>query len=176
MFLLSALLSLCAAAAAAGDAPQERVSVRAKGQSAVVVREGGRSHTINLVEHVDAARIEEVSVAFLTRRGGFAYLVLDVCGMSKDPPDDRQCGAGRECNVVWLKLDPAWRVRGAQNVRYESCWAPVTSEEGPKVAGRRLTLTVEDFREDVRREVAYDADSPEAGFTVKQSALPKQDP
>ncbi len=96
-------------------------------------------------------------------------------GPSKVPPDDRQCGAGTECNVVWLKLDRAWRVAGGQNVRYESCWSSVGSE-GPKVAGRLLTLALEDFRGEVRREVSYDADSPEAGLSIKESAIPKSNP
>ena len=77
---------------------------------------------------------------------------------------------------VRLKLDLAWRVADARNVRYESCWAPITSDGGPKVAGRRLTLTVDDLREEVRREVSYDADGPEAGLTVRESAIPKSDP
>jgi hypothetical protein len=171
-----ALCLACSAAAGARRAAQGRVAARVKGRHAVVVSEGGRTHTLDLTKHVDAARVEDVSVRFLTRKGEFAYLLLDVCGLSKVPPDDRQCGAGTECNVVWLKLDPAWRIRDAQNVRYESCWAPVTSDDGPKVAGRRLTLAVEDFRDEVRREVSYDADSPEAGLTVTQSAIPKPTP
>ena len=170
------LLCLAFAAQGAGLVPQGRVTARAKGRRSVVILERGRSHALDLTKHIDAARIEEVTAPFLTRAGGFAYLVLDVCGMSKETPDDRQCGAGTECNVVWLKLDGAWRVRGAQNVRYESCWAPVTSEEGPKVSGRRMTLAVEDFRDEVRREVSYDADSPEAGLVVRQSAIPKPTP
>lgn len=174
--LLFALCLACAAQAGAGAAPQGAVKVRAKGRRAVVVTERGRAHTLDLKEQIDAMRIEEVSATFLSRAGGFTYLLLDVCGLSKVPPDDRQCGAGIECNVVWLKLDAAWRVRGAQNQRYESCWAPVTSEEGPKVEGRRLTLTAEDFREEVRRETTYDADNPEAGLTVKQTPLPKTNP
>jgi hypothetical protein len=152
------------------------VKVRAKGRRSVVVTERGRPHRLDLTGQIDAMRIEEVSVTFLSRAGGFTYLLLDVCGLSKVPPDDRQCGAGTECNVVWLKLDGAWRVRGAQNERYESCWAPITSEGGPKVEGRRVTFTVEDFREEVRREVAYDADNPEAGLTAKQTPLPKTNP
>ncbi|MDT5269232.1 MAG: hypothetical protein QOH49_1418 [Acidobacteriota bacterium] len=176
------LLALCVACAAgaqtgAGAAPQGRVNVRvrAKGESAVVT-ERGRAHTLDLSKHIDAERIEEVSVLFLSRAGGFTYLLLDVCGLSKVPPDDRQCGAGTECNVVWLKLDAGWRVHGAQNQRYESCWAPVTSDEGPKVQGQLMTLTLEDFREEVRREVTYDADNPEAGLTVKQTPIPKTTP
>ena len=176
--VLSALCVACAAGAQtnAGAAPQGGVSVRAKGRRTVVVRERGRSHTLDLKGQVDAMRIEEVSAPLLARAGGFTYLLLDVCGLSKVPPGDGMCGAGTECNVVWLKLDAAWRVRGAQNQRYESCWASVTSDEGPKVDGRRLTLTVQDFREEVRREVTYDADAPEAGLTVKQTPLPKTNP
>jgi hypothetical protein len=170
------LLCLAFAASGAPPAPQGRVSVRVRGRHGVVVRERGRSHALDLTEQADAARIEEVSVVFLTRKDESTYLVLDVCGMSKETSDDRQCGAGTECNVVWLKLDGAWRVRGAQNVRYESCWAPVTSDEGPKVAGRRLKLALEDFRAEVRREVSYDADSPEAGLTVRESAIPTSNP
>jgi hypothetical protein len=170
------LLLACAAWAQTGAAPQGPFKVRPKGRRAVVVTERGRAHTLDLSQEIDAMRIEEVSVTFLSRAGGFTYLVLDVCGLSKVPPDDRQCGAGIECNVVWLKLDSAWRVRGAQNQRYESCWAPITLEGEMKVEGRRLTLTVEDFRDEVRREVTYDADNPDAGLTVKQTPLPKTNP
>ena len=172
------LFALCVACAqtGAGAAPQGSVKVRAKGRRSVVVTERGHAHTLNLTEQIDAARIEEVSVLFLSRAEGFTYLLLDVCGLSKVPPDDRQCGAGTECNIVWLKLDGAWRVRGAQNQRYESCWASVSSEEGLKVQGRHLTLVLDDFSADVHREVAYDADNPEAGLTVKQTPIPKTTP
>jgi hypothetical protein len=163
------------ASAAQRGAGAEKATARVKNRRSVTVRERGRAHTLDLTKHVDAARIEDASVVFLTRRGEATYLVLDVCGMSKVPPDDRQCGAGTECNVVWLKLDRAWRVAGGQNVRYESCWSSVSSE-GPKVAGRMLTLALEDFRDEVRREVSYDADSPEAGLSIRESAIPKSDP
>jgi hypothetical protein len=174
--VLFALCLACAAQAGAGAAPQGAVRVRAKGRRAVVVTERGRAHTLDLTGQIDAMRIEEVSATFLSRAGGVTYLLLDVCGLSKVPPDDRQCGAGIECNVVWLKLDAAWRVRGAQNQRYESCWAPITLDGEMKIEARRLTFAVEDFRDDVRREVTYDADHPEAGLTVKQTPLPKTNP
>lgn len=167
---------LCAAAARSGGAAQGTVKVRAKGRRSVVVTERGRAHALDLTGQIDAMRIENVSATFLSRAGGFTYLLLDVCGLSKVPPDDRQCGAGVECNVVWLKLDAAWRVRGAQNQRYESCWAPLTLADEMKVEGRRLSFAVEDFRDEVRREVAYDADNPEAGLTVRQTPLPKTNP
>jgi hypothetical protein len=162
--------------AAPPAASPDKVSVRVRGRQSVAVKQRGRAHTLDLTEHIDAARIEEASALFLTSRGGFTYLLLDVCGMSKVSSDDRQCGAGTECNVVWLKLDERWRALDAKSERYESCWAPITSEEGPKVEGRRMTLVLEDLREEVRREVTYDADSPEGGLTVRQSAIPKTAP
>jgi hypothetical protein len=172
-FVAAVLSALCVTGAAV---PQGPLKVRAKGRRSVVVTERGRAHALDLTGQIDAMRIEEVSAPLVSRAGGFTYLLLDVCGLSKVPAGDGMCGAGVECNVVWLKLDAAWRVHGAQNQRYESCWAPITSGEGPKVEGRRLTFAVEDLREGVRREVAYDADNPEAGLTVKQTPLPKTNP
>jgi len=179
LMMLSACLPSFAGATqrgASSRAAPDKVSVRAKGRRSVVVTERGRAHTLDLTKHIDAARIEDASALFLTRAGGFTYLLLDVCGPSKEPQDARHCGAGTECNVVWLKLDSEWRVRDARNERYESCWAPITSDEGPKVQGRRLTFTVENFREEVRREVTYDADNPGAGLAVKRTPIPKTDP
>ena len=174
--LLFALFAACAAGAQNGAAPKAPVKVRAKGRRAVVVTERGRAHTLDLGQQIDAMRIENASALFLSRAGGFTYLLLDVCGLSKVPPDDRQCGAGTECNVVWLKLDAAWRVRDAQNRRYESCWAPITLEDDMKFEARRLSFAVDDFRAEVRREVTYDADRPEAGLAVRESPLPKTEP
>lgn len=157
-------------------APADKVSVRARGRRSVVVTEHGHAHTLDLTEHIGAARIEDVSAPLMTSKDGFTYLLLEVCGLSKERPDDRQCGAGIECNVVWLKLDNTWRVRDAKTELYESCWLPITAEEGPKVEGRRMTMVVDDLREEVRREVSYDADKAEAGLTVGQSPIPKETP
>ena len=89
---------------------------------------------------------------------------------------DRQCGAGVECNLVWLKLDPRWKVSDAKSVLYESCWLPVTSDEGPKVSGRTLLLEFDDLRDDTRHEVSYDAEEPEEGLTEKTRPMPKENP
>lgn len=153
---------------------QVKVKARAKGHTSVVVTERGRAHTIKLTEKIDAAHIEDASVLFLTRKDGFVYLVLSVCGLSKLPPDDRQCGAGIECNLVWLKLDGRWRALESKSERYESCWSPITSEEGPKVNGKLLTLVYEDLRENLRHEVTYDDEHPEQGLKSTTSPLPEQ--
>jgi len=178
------LLLLCAAwacapresAAAQTSAARRGIALRTKGRRSVVVHMRGRAHTLDLSKHVDAARIEDATELFLTRRGGSVYLLLEVCGLSKVPPDDRQCGAGIECNLVWLKLDPRWRVSDAKSVLYESCWLPVTSDEGPKVSGQTLLLEFDDLRDNTRHEVSFDADKPEEGLTEKTRPMPKENP
>lgn len=152
-----------------------KMRTRVKGKR-VVVYERGRARTLDLTGKVDAAVIEEAEVLFLSRKGEAVYLLIDVCGLSKMPPDDRMCGAGTECNVVWLRLDRRWRIADAQEQRYESCWLPVTSDEGPRLEGRRLLLELDDLREELRHEVAYDADEPEKGLTRKSRPIPKATP
>jgi hypothetical protein len=168
------LAALCLFAGSAQSASaQSKVKVRARGHTSVVVTERGRAHTLDVSKQIDAAHIEDASVLFVTRRGGSVYLLLTVCGLSRFPPGDRQCGAGIECNLVWLKLDERWRVLDAKSERYESCWAPITSEEGPKVKGRLLTLEFDDLRENLRHEVTYDADAPERGLNSATRPLPE---
>lgn len=173
------LLSACLAAAPSAWAQRGAGAVRvrrAKARRSVVVTERGRSHALDLTKEIDAARIEDVSAPFLTRKDGFVYLVLDVCGPSKVPSDDRQCGAGTECNLVWLKLDEGWKKSDAVAERYESCWYPVTSDGGVRVEGRRLSLEFDDLREETHCVVAYDADRPEQGLSVGRRPLPKATP
>ena len=161
------------ASRAASNQPRLRVS--RDGRNVAFV-ERGRAHTLTLDDKVGAARIEEAKLLFVTRRGEFTYLLVDVCGLSKRTPDDRMCGAGQECNVVWVKLDRRRKVADARSELYESCWLPITSEDGPEIVGRKLLLKVDDLREWLRKEVTYDADRPEKGLTVKSSPMPGQRP
>ena len=181
---LSVLACAMVSARDAGVAAASTTAQRARSKSVYAIRVGrdkkrlvlierGRSHALDLADKVDAARIEDATLLFADRRGEFLYLLLSVCGSSKSKPDDRQCGAGVECNLVWVKLGDDWKVGDSKSERYESCWQPITSDDGPKVTGRRLVLVLEDFSESVRREVNYDADRPEEGLTFKSSAIPK---
>jgi hypothetical protein len=176
--LLALSLSWLNAAGDSAVAAQQRratdkVIVRAKGRTGVVVKERGRAHTLNISKHIGAARINDVSVLFMTREGASVYLVLQVCGLSKLPPDDRHCGAGVECNIIWLKLDNSWRERKAQSELYESCWLPITSDDGPTIVDGRLLLQYDDLREEMHYKVDYDADHPGKGFVVEKKPIPK---
>jgi hypothetical protein len=61
-------------------------------------------------------------------------------------------------------------------VLYESCWLPVTSTDGYKIAGNTLEMEYEDFREKLRYKLSYDAAEPARGFVIAQSALPDTGP
>jgi hypothetical protein len=178
--IVSLLLCLACATATLNSAAAQTaktnngIRLRLSGRR-VVVKERGRGHALDIWKHVEAARIADAREIFLTRKGEFIYLLLQVCGPSKAKPDDHECGAGDECDLIWLKLNGAWRERDAASEHYESCWLPITSDEGPKVSGRRLVLVLDDLRDWVRREVDYDADRPEEGLTFKFWAIPKKD-
>ena len=83
MKTFAASLVLCAACAAApGGTPAQKGAaadgfrVRARGKS-LVLTERGRARVLRVADKIDAARIEEASVVFVSRAGEFVYLVLD---------------------------------------------------------------------------------------------------
>lgn len=144
--------------------------IRGQGRLLVLARRG-KTRRLSLGEQISAARLTDVELLFAARRGPHAYLVAAACGPSKLRPDDRHCGAGTECDLVWIKLDAGWRVADSKSLRYESCWLPITSADGYKVGGGKLELEYDDLREKVSRRVAYDANQPEKGFRIEERAL-----
>ncbi|MCA1636013.1 MAG: hypothetical protein LC802_20555 [Acidobacteria bacterium] len=78
--------------------------------------------------------------------------------------------------MVWVKLDRRRKVVEAHSELYESCWLPVTSDDGPKVNGQRLLLILDNLREWVQKEVGYDAERPEEGLTFEFFVMPKDSP
>lgn len=164
------LLLLAALPAGAQKGATAGFRVRGRGRL-IVLTEKGRAHRLNLGDQISAARLEEVGLLFAARRGPDAYLVVAACGSSKLRPDARQCGAGTECDLIWIKLDARRRVADSKSLRYESCWSAATSTDGYKIAGGRLELEYDDFREKLSRRVTYDAAQPEKGFQVVERPL-----
>lgn len=154
-------------------AQKSAYKVRAKGLKLIVTYQG-KAHTLNTTEQIDAAKITDTAVLFANRKDDFTYLVADVIGQSKVKQDDRQCGAGTESNLLWIKLDAAWKVADIKSVRYESCWSPTTSEEGYKIKNNALTINISDFHRDIDAIVSYNASEPEKGFIIKELAIEKQ--
>jgi hypothetical protein len=143
------------------------VKARGRGRKLLVTSEG-KSHLLDLGDSIDAAKLRDVEVLLMTRKPDFLYLLVSACGPSKLKSDDRQCGAGDECNLLWIKVDKDWKINDSKSVLYESCWKPISSEDGLTVKGRVLTLTYDDLRKNVNASLSYDADHPESGFEVKE--------
>ncbi|HEY0427259.1 MAG TPA: hypothetical protein VGC76_05595 [Pyrinomonadaceae bacterium] len=142
--------------------------------NALVLSYQNKSHKLNLAKQIDAAKIDEAEVLFANRANNFTYLVIDVTGMSKEKSDDRQCGAGVESNLIWVKLNASWRVSAADSVLYESCWLPITSHDSFKISDDNLTLVYENLRNDTEITVSYNAAQPEKGFVKKTAAVNNQ--
>ena len=146
------------------------LSVRGRGRL-LVLTEKGRTHSLNLGDQISAAKLDDVKLLLAAYDGESTYLILDACGPSKLRPDARQCGAGIECDLIWLKLDAGRRVADSKAVRYESCWLPITSDGGIFVWDNRLRLDYVDLREKIKRRVEYYGGQPEKGFQIAERPL-----
>ncbi|HEX8368050.1 MAG TPA: hypothetical protein VF604_05880 [Pyrinomonadaceae bacterium] len=155
-------------------AQKREYTIRARSEQ-LVVKHKGKTHTLRLGgDKIDAAKIKDTEILFANRKDGFTYLLVDVIGQSRDKQNDRQCGAGTESNLIWIKLDAAWKIVEARSERYESCWSGITSDDGYKISGNLLTVEFDNFRDDVAVKLSYDADAPEKGFEKKSAALNNQ--
>lgn len=149
---------------------QSSIKARGRGRKLVLVNQG-KSHLLDVSESTDAAKLDDVSVLFETRRTDFTYLLVAACGPSKLKPDDRQCGAGMECNLLWIKLTRGWQIGEMKSVRYESCWSPITSTDGYRISGNTLRMEYSDFRKMINYKLTYDAAQPEKGFQTEESPI-----
>jgi hypothetical protein len=143
--------------------------VRAKNRQ-ILISQKNKVHTLNLSDKIDAAKITETEILFVNRQNGFLYLVLDVSGQSKTKQDDRQCGAGIESNLIWIKLDANWKILDANSVRYESCWSSIANDNFQKQPAS-MSIEIEDFHNDLDIKLFYNADKPEKGFQITKKPL-----
>jgi hypothetical protein len=115
--------------------------------------------------------VTDAEILFVNRKDDFTYLVIAVSGDSRDESSDRQCGAGIEANLLWIKLDSIWQTADINSVRYESCWSSVSSDEGYKIAGNNLSIEFDNFRDDLNVKMSYNAEQPEKGFQTVEKTL-----
>ena len=170
MLILAVALIFQSGALAQNGSGKSGIKARGRGTKLVLTSQG-KKHLLDVSRNIDAAKLDDTSVLFATRRQDFLYLLVSACGPSRLESNDRQCGAGVECNLLWIKLNSAWQISEIKSVRYESCWAPVTSQEGYQVRGNSLRMEYSDFREKKEYKLTYDADRPESGFHVEESAM-----
>ena len=144
--------------------------IRAKGRQLIITFQDN-VYRLNTIEQVDAEKVTDTEILFADRKNDFTYLVVDVSGQSRAKQNDRQCGAGIESNLIWIKLDLNWKIADINSVRYESCWSSISSDEGYKINGKTLFIELNDFRGNQHISLSYNADEPERGFQIKQKAL-----
>ncbi|HJX85808.1 MAG TPA: hypothetical protein VJ723_15815 [Candidatus Angelobacter sp.] len=165
---LLALMVLAAGALAQSVVPLgARLRVRWQGRTVRLI-EGGRTHLVSIEGQFNGAGLESVKLQSAKEANGAIYLLLDVSGPSKIPPDARQCGAGVESNLIWLKLDQNWKLLDAKNFLYDSCWSPIGSSDGPAWQGDTLTVTADKFSADSTETMVatYSYNRPEEGLKV----------
>ncbi len=136
-------------------------------KSAVTVTFKGKAHRLNIHERIDAARIRETELLFANEKGGFRYLVLTVSGDSRDGDYDRQCGAGTESNLIWVKLDATWKTLDVQAARYESCWSVESLNGDFNVTKDSLHIEYS-TKDDKLAKLTYNANEPEKGFQIAE--------
>lgn len=170
IILLALVLFASSAAFAQKASDKSQIKLRGKGNRLILTSKGVR-RTFDLKEKIDAAKLDDVELLLVSRKESFVYLLVSACGSSKLVPDDKHCGAGEECNLLWLKLDSGWKMSDSKSIRYESCWQPVTSSDGYKISGQTFRMEYSNLIEKKHYKVSYNADQPEAGFTVEESPL-----
>lgn len=168
-------LAVASSAIAQSNVPLgARLKLHWKG-STVFIREGAKEHELDLRDHFHAVRLDLVVLQSAKEAGGFIYLLLDVSGPSKLPPDSHQCGAGTESDLIWLKLAPNWKVEDARDFRYESCWATISADDPPKWTGDTLKVSVfiAEADKSVSQVATYTYKRPEDGIKVTEAPADK---
>lgn len=170
--IVAFVLFLALATVDSAFAQKSEYAVRVKNRRLIVRHQSKKPHPLALGgEQIDAAKITSAEILLASRHGNFTYLVIDVSGQSREKQNDRQCGAGTESNLIWIKLDAAWRIVESVSERYESCWSGITSGDGYKITGRKLYIEFDNFRAGETVKLSYNADEPEKGFQKQSAAL-----
>lgn len=79
--------------------------------------------------------------------------------------------AGVESNLIRLKLDPEGKIPDVKAVRYQSCRSDIELNEPFKITKNSLNIEFDNFRDDVKSKLSYNADEPEKGFQIEETKL-----
>jgi hypothetical protein len=173
-------LILAVLVAGTGFAQQTNVPLGARlkmhwKEASVSFLEGTNEHQIALRDYFHAIRLDKVTLQSAKEANGFIYLLLDVTGPSKLPPDSHHCGAGTESDLIWLKLDKDWKAQDGKTFRYESCWATVEADEPPAWQGDTLKVKVFSVSGGVSKNLlaTYSYKRPDEGFKISETPADK---
>src|SRR4051812_26095751 len=79
LMLAFALLILSNARAQQNSSGPSGIKARGRGSKLVLTSQGKR-HVLDVSHNIDAAKLDDVSVLFATRRQDFLYLLVSACG------------------------------------------------------------------------------------------------
>lgn len=166
------IIVLCFAANTAFGQKSNNPAYKIRAQrGGVSVTFQGKAHWLNVGAEIDAAKVTETELMFAAQKDGFRYLVIDISGQSKAKGDDRECGAGVEANLLWIKLDAAWKISKIKSVRYESCWSSISLNDAFKITKNSLNVEFDNLRDDLNVKLTYNSDQPEKGFQIEETKL-----
>ena len=148
----------------------------------IIVMKDGVKHAFGVDKEFAGGSIESVKLLSAKAAGDFIYLLFDVAGPSRGPEGAaKECGAGTERSLIWMKLDAAWNKVGSQSFAIESCWdaasldsegAPLTFT-GPDLVARGTTFRAPPDKENtmgshkwMHYEIKYSIKHPENGLGI----------
>ena len=136
----------------------------------ITVADKHLAHTFYFEDEVEAYQIHSAKLQSAREAEGFIYLLFDVTGYSLGPSRVGRafCGSGEEKNLIWLKLDSAWKAVDKQSVLYASCTQNIAlhNEDDPAWSGDVLSFLIDDYGKKESRKIEYSLKAPDKGLQV----------
>ena len=148
---------------------QDSVKATGRGRT-LTLNVDGIHHAYTLSEARVGVDMNHARVLEFQRKDGLRYVLLDIDGPSRRNGGARQCGAGSESSLVWLRLQ-GWRLLEVQSVKYESCWSSITYAV-PARRGTLYTISFSDFTTMKDKTVTFDRAHPELGLVSTGHPMP----
>jgi hypothetical protein len=155
------------AVSAASDPQGVRVIIE-ENHAALALREYSGTN-VSLAPFVGAAAVDTAEILFQARSERVIYVVLRVAGPTRRKGGAHYCGAGRETNLVWLKVSGA-QVIDATTVLYESCAFSIEPGE-LRATTEGFNVRYDSFTEKRTFDLQYDHRAPERGFSLTTKPL-----
>jgi hypothetical protein len=148
---------------------QNSVKATGRGHTLILTADGTR-HTYTLSEKRVGVDMDQAKVLEFQNKNGLTYVLLDINGPSRRNGGARQCGAGSESSLVWLRLK-RWHLLEIRSVLYESCWFSIDYAK-PERQGTLYTISFSDFSAMKDKTVMYDRAHPELGLVLTGRSMP----
>ncbi len=148
---------------------QDSVKATGRGHKLTLNADGVR-RTYTLSDERVGVDMDRAKVLEFQNKNGLTYVLLDINGPSRRNGGARQCGAGSESSLVWLRLR-RWRLLEIRTVRYTSCWFTIDYAQSAR-RGTLYTISFSDFSAMKDKTVTYDRAHPELGLVLTGRPMP----